>query len=642
MTRRLSIRSLLPRLSLILGVVLLGLASSADAIPNLTTLQGQCGGHCRAVAVQGNYAYLGEGKGLTVLDVSNTAKPVVVGRMLLPFHNVTVKVTDAVRAVAVSGNHAYVAFGGNICAIDVSNPAKPTFVSKTWLNEGGAFDRLALLGQELYATGTFDGYRICDISDPANIKLNLPSYPATNALTPATLGALAKQVGPGLKASALGQTAYVASQINRLDVVDVTNASSPQLLTPYPTVPAVLDVLTTSTATGSVGYLAGHLRGVITLDLSTPATPSVLGQVDTPGLATALALKGTKLYVADDEGLQIIDVSNPAQPVRKGSYRPPLYATDVALSGNMAYVTGDGGLKIIDLRNPAQPVLCGFYPTPAPTRNVLVIGNHAYVTDVPGVYGQGPARGLWVLDVSEPTSPTLVANCALSGETTSLFATATRLYVGLAKKGVDIIDLAKTPTLHTRLGGHPCTGEVRQVLAVGSRLYVAEGMNGLRVLDVANVSSPTTSLVYRNPAEGAFGLAHANNQLYVSGVNKVQVLSYASDSTLTATRYIWHEAGDRWDYTIRRMVPYTVPIMQTPRLGQAPGCLVYPDDGDNLKFADLAGAGSSRTAVLMGGESWALVGQGNYLLDADNAGGGLVVYHFVPYNAVSGKWLELR
>ena len=79
---------------------------------------GQIGGVCYAVYVEGNYAYIGEGVNLTILDVSNPTSPVVRSRTRLP---------DFVSGVSVSGGLAYVADAYNgLQIIDVSNPAAPT------------------------------------------------------------------------------------------------------------------------------------------------------------------------------------------------------------------------------------------------------------------------------------------------------------------------------------------------------------------------------------------------------------------------------------------------------------------------------------------------------------------------------------
>ena len=65
-----------------------------------------------AVAVSGNYAYIGQGQDIVVLDVSSQDSPVELGRVMT---------SGVVLDVAVSGDYAYVADWGY-----VSFPSAPT------------------------------------------------------------------------------------------------------------------------------------------------------------------------------------------------------------------------------------------------------------------------------------------------------------------------------------------------------------------------------------------------------------------------------------------------------------------------------------------------------------------------------------
>ena len=83
---------------------------------------GHIGGSTEAVFVLGNYAYIGEGPRLTILDVSNLANPTVVGK--------TLPLPDTVKDLYVAGDYAYIAneFYGGLQVVDVSNPTAPTVV----------------------------------------------------------------------------------------------------------------------------------------------------------------------------------------------------------------------------------------------------------------------------------------------------------------------------------------------------------------------------------------------------------------------------------------------------------------------------------------------------------------------------------
>ncbi len=76
---------------------------------------GHIGGASLTVDVQGDYAYVGEGTQLTILDVSNPAAPVVAGRSPV--------FLDVVQGVTVEGNLAYVTLGYEGLTILVQFPA---------------------------------------------------------------------------------------------------------------------------------------------------------------------------------------------------------------------------------------------------------------------------------------------------------------------------------------------------------------------------------------------------------------------------------------------------------------------------------------------------------------------------------------
>ena len=83
-------------------------------------LVGQIGGASYAVAADGNYAYVGIGPSLVILDVSNPAQPARVGQAFL---------SRFLLGVAVAGSYAYVAdFDSGLRVINIANPAAPVEV----------------------------------------------------------------------------------------------------------------------------------------------------------------------------------------------------------------------------------------------------------------------------------------------------------------------------------------------------------------------------------------------------------------------------------------------------------------------------------------------------------------------------------
>jgi hypothetical protein len=122
-------------------------------------LVGQIGGRPSAVAVQRNYAYLGVGPRLMVLDVSGPDNPTLVGQ--------TAVLPNFVQDIYVAGDYVYVALGDSgLRVIDVSDPATPV--------EAGAYDTpgtasgVHVADDYVYVAAGLSGLRVIDISDPAH------------------------------------------------------------------------------------------------------------------------------------------------------------------------------------------------------------------------------------------------------------------------------------------------------------------------------------------------------------------------------------------------------------------------------------------------------------------------------------------
>ena len=117
---------------------------------------------------------------------------------------------------------------------------------------------------------------------------------------------------------------------------------SPSLLSTYNT-PYANDV----TVSGRYAYVAAGGSGLQIIDISNPSSPTLIGTYNTPNFAYDVTVSGNYAFVADGtSGLQIIDISNPSSPTLTGSYNtagsglsspnPPstALALGVSVSGN--------------------------------------------------------------------------------------------------------------------------------------------------------------------------------------------------------------------------------------------------------------------------------------------------------------------
>jgi hypothetical protein len=294
---------------------------------------GHIGGITWAIAVQGNYAFVGEGPQLTILDISNPASPTVTGK--------TQPLPDIVGCIAFLSGYIYVADGqGGLRIIDVSDPSAP-FEAGFYDTPGDA-DEVSVAGSFAYVADS-SGLRIIDISDPS-----------------APFEAGFYDTGYANDVAVSGSFAYVAVS-SGLRIIDISDPSAPFEAGFYDTPDYAMGV----TIASNYAYVADRDAGLRIIDISDPSAPFEAGFYDTPNYAWGVTLDGSYAYVADwYAGVRIIDISDPSVPFEAGFYDTPDSAYEVAIAGSYAYVADHGALRIIDISNPSAPFEAGFYYQP--------------------------------------------------------------------------------------------------------------------------------------------------------------------------------------------------------------------------------------------------------------------------------------
>ena len=210
-----------------------------------------------------------------------------------------------------------------------------------------------------------------------------------------------------------------------------------------------------------------------------PATPSIIGSVDTPGYAQGVTVSDHLAYVADNNGgLQVIDVTDPRTPQIVGNVTAPCFAQDVTVSGYFAYVADGCGLQVIDVTDPRTLEIVGNVTTPYAALGVTVSGYFAYVAD-----GYG---GLQVINVTDPRTPEIVGNVTMNLYAQSVTVSGNFAYVVDLSSGLQIINVRdpKRPRVVGSVAGW-------SPYAYGSTvsddlIYVASSSDGLRVIDVTD------------------------------------------------------------------------------------------------------------------------------------------------------------
>ena len=256
------------------------------------------------------------------------------------------------------------------------------------------------------------------------------------------------------------------------------------------------------TLAGNYAYLPGWDAGLYIIDISDPFSPQLVGTIGAPYLtrATGVAASGPYLYVTEQQPgtLLVFDVSNPAAPESLGSVSLPANTQGIRMdvSGSFVYVPDSGaGLQVIDVSDPTTPTIVASVPTPSqelPFLDVIVSGTYAYVSGQSQCCGQFPTKetGIFIIDISNPASPFIVGSLDNNSLIYGITLSGSYLYVADYYLGLQVIDVSN-PASPAILSTFDTPGTTSDVAVSDSVAYVASGLSGLTVVNVSNPQAPT-------------------------------------------------------------------------------------------------------------------------------------------------------
>jgi len=471
---------------------------------------GQVGGGCLGVKSDGNYAYIGEGPNLTVLDVSGTSNPAPVER---------IRFKGTISDVFLSGNRVYAAgWVSGLQIIDVSNPQTPAVIGSFKTNAYSVY----VSNNRAYVSLAQGGVQIINVTQPTTPVL-MGSIPGTGFVHNIWVS---------------GNRAYLAGLQTGLHVYDVTQPSTPVLKVSYMGAQYAWDVVTS----GSLAYVAGSELYIV--NFSNVTSPTLLATHTIPGNGMSICRQGNRVYVGTTSGsLHIVDVTLPTSPTRLGTWTGAVLPASVCVVGNTAYVCdAHRGLYVLDVSNPASPRRTGFYGTPIgvhviriPSASKAHIAAYDFYTlDIndpsnPTVYNiyetahelagldtsgnnafltHEIVLELLILNIGDPSSPTMVGRYVpgqtlggglprLAGPKDYPANAGPKVDVrgnmaivsGFTSGALDLVDIGQ-PANARRRGLYPMHSFVGDIDIDGNTAFISNGEKGFKILDVSDMTSP--------------------------------------------------------------------------------------------------------------------------------------------------------
>lgn len=339
---------------------------------------------------------------------------------------------------------------------------------------------------------------------------------------------LTDQIGGTTKALFLeGDTLFLGCGLHVM-ILDVSDPKAMRVVGTSPMLPQFVESIVSDGA-GCL-YVCCGSGGLVLLDVSNPASPTILASLDTRGYTEGVALYGDYAVLADGpQGVQIADVSNPGEPAIVSEAYPLAYVYDIAIKDHIAYAAGGGsGLFVVDLSDPGAPVEQGLIAMAGLQYDVEIVGGKLYLA---GAWG-----GISTFNIAIPLEPKLVDTISTTGWAMALKMIGNNLYVMDGADGAMLYDLSgSSPALcstYTR-GGFIAAGaangttaflldeeyglmavdytdpsapqplsrwmpltEARRAALSGTTAYVAGGLSGMHVIDLGDGSSARETFCY--------------------------------------------------------------------------------------------------------------------------------------------------
>jgi len=372
-------------------------ADAALEDSNVTVVGRWAWGPCGSVAIQGDFAFIGNWSLFQIVDISNPADPCIIGEIMLK---------GVILDIAVRSNFAYVATSGGLDIIDISTPTHPHRTGRISRYIFAA--RLIVSGDYVYIGNDGPIIDVIDVSDPVRPVLFDPYH--------------AFGFGHIMDIALFDNCLFVAASNSRM--IEIIDISDPTHMTRVGSFEmndwmSTLHVSENYLFVGT--YLTPHFH---ILDISSPVDPVKTASLTLMYYPTDIEVSGDHAYMStESSGFSIVDISNILHPFELShtAGRQILTSYDMAVSGEHVYLAWNIGLWVLTVSSPQYPEEVCFFPTGWYAWRTEVSGKYAYVAD--------GLAGLWILDVSTLDNPTEEANFPTATSARDVVVVDSRFYL---------------------------------------------------------------------------------------------------------------------------------------------------------------------------------------------------------------------
>lgn len=412
---------------------------------------------------------------LRMVDITDPTKSFMVGEVAIDEHRQPL-------GISVVNGYAYILdskYTGTPCGYEVYifDVSKPTNIQEVnRINEGICSNHFVTVGNQLYVAEPHQ-MRIFDLSNPTElIEIGRYSVPLA--------------AGQPTRILADASNTYIFEALNQtLSIWDVSSPHAPSALAP-PMPLAGGDAFGVANDLIYAPGLVGERKRFRIFSLTDLSQPELImdelsGVYTATGEPAGYVATGTSLEVVNSEGLPLAPALNRDSEGYVGvTFTQPDQFVYVASVKALPFEPEYWQLEIYDATNPAGLELVGVMPIPISGRgrvkSIIVKDDYVYVI--------GGEKHLLVIDVSDKSSPQVVAELPLPSPATVSTIKGDHLYFGAFYEYDDSISGLYAVNISAPLqpylaGFMQLAGGVQSIVQVGDLFYIASGDGGVHLLE---------------------------------------------------------------------------------------------------------------------------------------------------------------
>jgi hypothetical protein len=181
--------------------------------------------------------------------------------------------------------------------------------------------------------------------------------------------------------------------------------------------------------------------------------------------------------------LSIIDLTDPRTPQLIGSYDLPHNTRNIAISDRITYIAaGINGLLALDIDSLITAEQIKTLKVKGYLQSILFDDSFYYLAT--------RSAGLYVATRNSMGEPgAIVATLPLAGDVKGMVRHGDYLFIACSKSGLRVVDISN-PTTPTITAPLDIVGNFKDISIVGNRLFLADYVTGIRIVDITNPGTP--------------------------------------------------------------------------------------------------------------------------------------------------------